>query len=261
MELVSDAMKIPALLHQTWKNDDVPDQFSEYVQSWKSNHPDWHYRLWTDQDNRRLIADEYAWFLETYDNYPAAIQRADVIRYFILHKFGGMYVDLDFMCRKPLDSLFEGRDCLVGLEPPQHCRHHGIPNLLCNALMAAVPGHPFFECVIQRLPGFVGYVENKEPILSSTGPIMMSRVFEDFGAPELITVRPARYLYPLTLQQAAQFRLAGRVGVDLSEAFAIHLFYGSWWKTDSWDRNWRAYYKLKSLLQACGNLIWRRESV
>jgi mannosyltransferase OCH1-like enzyme len=37
----------------------------------------------------------YPWFLETFDGYPYPIQRADAIRYFVLHHFGGIYIDLD----------------------------------------------------------------------------------------------------------------------------------------------------------------------
>lgn len=37
----------------------------------------------------------YPWFLETFDSYPYPIQRADAIRYFVLHHFGGIYIDLD----------------------------------------------------------------------------------------------------------------------------------------------------------------------
>ena len=42
-----------------------------------------------------LIVARYPWFLETYDGYPYPIQRADSIRYFVLHHFGGIYIDLD----------------------------------------------------------------------------------------------------------------------------------------------------------------------
>jgi hypothetical protein len=41
------------------------------------------------------MAEEYPWFLETYDGYPFPIQRADAIRYFVLAHFGGTYLDLD----------------------------------------------------------------------------------------------------------------------------------------------------------------------
>jgi hypothetical protein len=42
-----------------------------------------------------LTACRYPWFLETFDGYPYPIQRADAIRYFVLHHFGGIYIDLD----------------------------------------------------------------------------------------------------------------------------------------------------------------------
>lgn len=44
---------------------------------------------------REFIEKEYPWFLQTYDGYDHPIMRADVIRYFALRKFGGIYIDLD----------------------------------------------------------------------------------------------------------------------------------------------------------------------
>jgi mannosyltransferase OCH1-like enzyme len=43
----------------------------------------------------RANSPRYPWFLETFDGYPYPIQRADAIRYFVLHHFGGIYIDLD----------------------------------------------------------------------------------------------------------------------------------------------------------------------
>ena len=40
----------------------------------------WEYKLWTDKDNRRLIKNHYAWFLDTYDSYRENIQRVDAAR-------------------------------------------------------------------------------------------------------------------------------------------------------------------------------------
>ncbi len=45
--------------------------------------------------SRDFIADEYGWFLDTFDNYVYPIQRADAIRYFVLAHYGGFYIDLD----------------------------------------------------------------------------------------------------------------------------------------------------------------------
>ena len=48
-----------------------------------------------------LTAYRYPWFLETWDNYPFNIERADAIRYFVLAHYGGVYIDLDDVSVKP----------------------------------------------------------------------------------------------------------------------------------------------------------------
>ena len=63
--------------------------------------------LWTDAKSRQLIADHYSWFLPTFDGYKYPIQRADAIRYFVLHRFGGIYMDLDVGCLRPIDPLLD----------------------------------------------------------------------------------------------------------------------------------------------------------
>jgi len=244
-------VEIPQILHQTWKDNQVPDVFSDYVASWKTNHPDWEYRLWTDVDNRRLITEHYPWFLATYDAYPKPIQRADAVRYFILHRHGGLYVDLDFLSRKPITPLLRGRKCVLGVEPPQHCRQFGVPKLVCNALMASVPGHPFFETVIHQLPEFVDHVECKQPILSSTGPLMLTRVYENFPAKDSMEVLPSRHFYPLTLNQAAELRLMGKTDIDLTDSVAVHLYYGNWWKPSWWDLQRRIRFTVAATARAC----------
>jgi mannosyltransferase OCH1-like enzyme len=106
---------IPKIIHQTYKNESIPAHWKGPQQSCLDLHPDYEYKLWTDKKAREFIAAEYAphlyptcthsltasrypWFLETFDGYPYPIQRADAIRYFVLHHFGGIYIDLDDVC-------------------------------------------------------------------------------------------------------------------------------------------------------------------
>lgn len=51
--------------------------------------------MWTNEKSREFIAEEYPWFLDTFDGYKYPIQRADSIRYFVLAHYGGIYLDLD----------------------------------------------------------------------------------------------------------------------------------------------------------------------
>ena len=64
--------------------------------------------MWTDSSSRAFIAQHYPSFLPTFDSYPYGIQRADAIRYFVLHRFGGIYMDLDVGCKRDFAPLLRG---------------------------------------------------------------------------------------------------------------------------------------------------------
>ncbi|KAI9017304.1 hypothetical protein BC832DRAFT_536628 [Gaertneriomyces semiglobifer] len=65
--------------------------FVKWSMTWKKQNPGYEYRLWTDDDNRRMIAQHYPWALAAYDGMPKNIQRADMARYFYMHRYGCVY--------------------------------------------------------------------------------------------------------------------------------------------------------------------------
>ena len=71
---------IPAIIHQTWKTEHVPQMWRKAQQSCQAMHPSYQYVLWTDVTARQLIADKYPALLATFDAYPYSIERADVVR-------------------------------------------------------------------------------------------------------------------------------------------------------------------------------------
>lgn len=75
-----EEMIIPHTIHQTWKCEDIPPQFAGFVQGWKTKHPTWAYRLWTDADNLELIQTKYPHLLELYNSFDNGVKRADVAR-------------------------------------------------------------------------------------------------------------------------------------------------------------------------------------
>jgi len=101
---------IPKILHQVfhnWSDPEsttiaLPEDWERARKSCLDLNPDWEYRLWTAKSSRDFIEEEFPWFLPTYDGYKFPIQRVDVIRYFALLKFGGVYIDLDNVSRFPL---------------------------------------------------------------------------------------------------------------------------------------------------------------
>ena len=193
----SDKDSIPKIIHQTWKTNKIPYSIykKKWAESWKKYNPDWEYKLWTDEENRNLIAQIFPWFLETYDNYPTSIQRADAIRYFLLYYYGGVYVDLDFECLKSITPLLKNKSLIFGRVDLLSDFQNQTP----NAFMASTKNNKFWEKI------FIELIKSKNCAMveNSTGPGMLNKIISgnekkygaDIISPELV--------YPLSWDKEA----------------------------------------------------------
>eukprot|EP00727_Mastigamoeba_balamuthi_P005225 m51a1_g14700 hypothetical protein (270) ;mRNA; r:123895-124862 len=168
--------RIPRVVHLTWKTRDVPERFAPFVRSWRERNPGLEVRLWSDEDLRRLIAENHTWFLPTFDAYPNKINRVDAGRFFVLHDYGGMYSDIDIGCREAVPERLWGMQAVVFAA-------YSMGLTLGNIM--AERRHPLLAEVIAHLPDTAGRQYALSPYLSvmlSTGPLAFTRVFESFPA-------------------------------------------------------------------------------
>ncbi len=232
---------IPNIIHHTWRDRDVPPYLDELRRSWRGFHPDWQHRLWTDEDNRALISGRYPDFLDVYDAYPLAIQRADAARYFILDTFGGVYADLDMQAMRPLTPVLRDRTCVFGTEPRAHASANRTDLIVGNALMASVPRHPLWSNVHEALVTCRDAVSWSQPdVLRSTGPLMLTGVVRRQRPP--VTVLPPDTFYPrldatnrlvfgdswTMSEEQTTYLEAVRHGLDVRDAYAVHHWAGTW---------------------------------
>lgn len=172
---------IPKIIHQTWKNKDIPEEWRLSPEMWQKFHPDWEYRLWTDEDNREYIKNNYSWFLPYYDAFPYNIQRADAIRYFILKDFGGIYSDLDTVPTKPIDEYFTSKNGAAG--EIYLINSANATGFLTNSFMASQKGVPFWNEIIKEmtkpLPSYI--ITKHFIVMNSTGPAMFTRVAKRYN--------------------------------------------------------------------------------
>ncbi|EPS41188.1 hypothetical protein H072_4917 [Dactylellina haptotyla CBS 200.50] len=167
---------VPKIIHQTYKTAEIPEKWLKPQKECRDLHPEYEYKLWTDDVAREFIEKEYPWFLETYDGYDHPIMRADVIRYFALRKFGGIYIDLDVGCQRKLDPL---------LAYPAWARKTD-PTGISNDVMGATPEHPFFIRVTEVLQSYdKHWVMPYITIMASTGPLFLSIIWKKWTGLEL----------------------------------------------------------------------------
>lgn len=191
------------------------------TRTWIKHHPDWEYRLWTDEDNRNLIKENYGEFLYLYDSFWRNIQRADAIRYFILYKFGGLYVDLDFECFKNFEPVLNNHSFIIGCEPTDHAKGlYNLNRLLCNALIASVPKHPFLLMLINQMHMTHNY--QADDVLTTTGPILVNNSYNHYSKHwNDIKVYEPKLFYPLTGGRRNSKRIP-------SYAYAAHRWKNTW---------------------------------
>jgi mannosyltransferase OCH1-like enzyme len=181
---------LPKIIHQQWKTAEIPKgKYTEWRQAWLDLYPSPEYEhiLWTDESMRQLIASLYPEFLPIYDAYPYNIQRADVARYFILHRFGGLYADLDY---EPLINFWHriASDRVSLIESPyKYNEQHQ------NSLMASPQGDSFWNAVLDALVQGGGSSSNSSyssssSVFAKTGPQFLDRVARRKGGQPFYTL-------------------------------------------------------------------------
>ena len=76
-------MKIPKIIHQTYKNYNLPEIYKMCQTEIKRLHPDFEYLFYTDNDMDRLIKTQFPEYYEKFNELPRMIMKIDMFRYFL----------------------------------------------------------------------------------------------------------------------------------------------------------------------------------
>lgn len=145
-------VRIPHIIHQTYKDENIPEHYVKYIRSFVDRNPNWEYYFWTDDSARQLIKEKHPDMLELWDAFNDPINRADALRYVILYEYGGVYADTDYECLRPFDRVTYKYSCVFPTEPfEQVALRLNIPYLINNAIMLCRPKHPFLKQLMRSL--------------------------------------------------------------------------------------------------------------
>lgn len=162
---LAPATEIPRVIHQTSPTTQVSAAIRDNIERLTTANPGWDYRLWDDAGIEDFIASEYGpRVLEYYSrinpHYGAC--RADLFRYLLMYRIGGVYLDLKSTVTRPLGEIIRPGDRYllshwrneVGQEF-EGWGHHPEVKLPRGEFqqwhIIAAPGHPFLRAVILRV--------------------------------------------------------------------------------------------------------------
>lgn len=127
---------IPKVIHQIWLGEDeMPRNYQYFSETWRQYHPDWKIKIWNKED----ILKENFPSIDLFFLARSYAEQADIARYEIIHRYGGLYVDTDIECFANFDDLHHKYDFYINMEPPALNKKQVT---IANNMIAAVPNHP-----------------------------------------------------------------------------------------------------------------------
>lgn len=216
--------KIPKKIHQIWLGSPIPEQYKKWGESWQKFHPDYEYKLWTEDDLPLLDVNLKAYHALT--NYGP---KSDFMRYNILDKFGGIYMDTDFECLKSFEPLAY-LDFYIGVGYPSKVE-------LYPGLIGCIPGHPIIHKVAESIRATTAEDVRRKGTLGATSSYFFTEVFFDVIREYQagVLALPPDYLYPFPNHKGHHYESGKDYIKECS--YAIHYWEISWAKYTK-DRDW-----------------------
>ncbi len=185
LKSVAVSRKIPLYLFQTWKTLDLPEKMAENVALIKSQNPEFTHFLYDDNMCRNFIAENFdSSVLYAFDKLKPGAYKADLWRYCILYKMGGIYLDIKYSCvdgfrlHELTDKEYFVEDNVIGFIP-------GISDRISlrgiyQALIVALPYNDILKNCIEYITknSVLDNISMLTP-LSVTGPSLMARFIDD----------------------------------------------------------------------------------
>lgn len=192
----SSLQNIPRRIWQTMNTRRLPPFMKQVAESWTKLNPEYEYCLFDDDDLAEFVRAEFPDFLPGWQKLQHGASKADLWRYLIMFKHGGVYADLDCFCRTPLREWINPEAAYV--------TQVGVNKDLCQWLLISIPENPIFlraaeraldnilqgrchaeYCGFQLLAGKLALrqesprINISHPVLSLTGPPVFQQAAEE----------------------------------------------------------------------------------
>lgn len=180
------------LIHVIPSHQDLSDEFRQNLQQLADANPQWQQRIFSDEEAERFVAEHYeARHLEALGRIDPAYgpARSDLMRYLIMYRLGGVYLDTKSGLDRPLDEIVRDDDQFIvsQWQNGPGGKHENVgfhPELAHvpqgeyqNWVIVTCPGHPFLAAVIDTVLQNIErysvrcFGTGKNGVLRVTGPI------------------------------------------------------------------------------------------
>lgn len=165
---------IPKTIFQTYgcEYNELPDYIKNCTETWQALNPDFNYVYMSERQCYEYILNSYGQnHADVYNSIKHKAMKGDWWRYLIVNKMGGLYMDIDTVCRKPISSELDlSHDFITTMD--------FVPDaMFIQWGFGSTPDNPILNNLIKYiLDNYAEYPSNKEIIKTDlTGPLAFQK--------------------------------------------------------------------------------------
>jgi len=184
--------QIPKVTHQIWFQgwNNLPEKYRGYTNSLSIFNPNWEHMKW-DEASLRAECEKFSpEALAKFDGFENMIQKVDFGRYVVLYNYGGISVDCDVECLKPLEKIpcLDRYEILISRNAANETEDFLMTRgwstgivMLNNATICSTKEHPIMEQFIEFLiENDSSHEEKTMDTQFKTGPLITSMFFNAY---------------------------------------------------------------------------------
>ena len=205
---------IPRIIHQIWIGPRPPPR--KWLETWQAMHLElgWQYRLWDNEAVAREAAKRPWECQKQIEQIPEWNGKADILRYEILKRYGGVCFDADSVCVQPLDDHFLKHQAFA-------CYENEVifPGRIATGYLGAEPGSAVMTAAVAAIANSdCGH----ERAWIEVGPVFFTNLVQESRL--AVFVYPARTFIPEHWKTRPD---GGRVKAPGTAAIYAEQFWGS----------------------------------
>lgn len=228
----SSEVIIPKILHYIWVGDSAPDFVELNLLKWKELMPAWEFKFWTnDTLNENFFDNDFLAFISKMNT---GVEKSDAIRYYVVEKYGGVYVDADVTPNRSLNPILSlDKEVII-------CHDLEVTwEYISIGFFASVPNHPLFKELNKRI--FSAKINTGESHMH-TGPRLFGQCIFDVKPEQNYGIIPTKYFYKNVVDSTDIEELNG--SETFSGRFGNHLYKKNWQKLSNSTLNNQYDYEL-----------------
>jgi len=212
---------IPKIIHHVWIGPrQIPEKYKEYINKWKVIYPDYNFIFWDNElvESTCIITDDIKKYY--YCDCNIAL-KADLLRFKILEKLGGIYVDVDTEPLKRMPDEILNYNFFSGYQPNNEIAIGIMGSKSQESLVSF-----YINSVIENIKNFTydGKISNE--IWKISGPEFFTQYLTPYLNNPTYKFFETKYFYPYAWYEPD--RKSENFSITSPESYSVHHWAKIW---------------------------------